>query len=620
MPAPNYPGQNIHLELPSIMNNIRLCPANSFWSIVDTSGVVHNLKDLGIQVTAYTGGGMAPIVNQTTPYALIGGSYYQRTTSLPRPLVLICYIDGPNLRGLQILRKALISYIAPNTSTQQAAGIKLRYGLTDYCGAVIGTVLEVPVNYVSGLEGNVDNLNQERFPLQFIEYAPPSIKELSTNSNALTYQSGPASGSGGVLTRSAIGKWANIFSLNSFSPIFFDLQDNYYYLGSSTNIYKNNANIQAINNLASAYAISPSGLIIVGGAFTSPQNYVMSYNGTSFSAMGATINNRVRGLVYGVDGNLYAVGDFTTPSNFFARWNGSAWSALTSPGAVSNCIANGLDGNLYLGAGNVQRYNLTAATFTNIGAASGGTANVLSIVVGPDGTIYAGGSFSSIGGISAANIAAWNGTSWKPLGPGLNGQVNTLFFDTVGGLLYAVGNFTGVSGGAYTLSAGIAVWNGSVWLSIDAYSATANNFFGIAVSQTSRILITSAGGAVSNNGEITSITNNGTANAIPTFTFTGPGVLLTLINYTTGKKLAFNYTLLTGETATLVLDPTALSFTSNFFGNVLNKILPGSDLATFNLAPGTNSISVLISGTTSGATSATLQYRNTHWSFDAGVS
>jgi hypothetical protein len=289
-------------------------------------------------------------------------------------------------------------------------------------------------------------------------------------------------------------------------------------------------------------------------------------------------------------------------------------------------VVKGLDGNIYFGGNfttadgvtvnRVVKYDVTTGAFVAMaGGVTGG--DIQTLAVGPDGRIYAGGNFTSAGGVSATRIAVWNGSNWQALGPGFNNTVQTLRFDRNGNLI-AVGAFTALGNSAYPIPSGVALWNGSVWLPVDMDGPATGNY-ALAVSSTN-VLSIAQNNVLNKAAGNTQINNQGTANAIGTVVFTGPGNIYSLINYTTGKALYFNYQLLTGETATLVLDPTSLSFTSNFFGNVINRILPGSDLASFNLAPGTNSVNVLIAGTTSGATSATLQYRNTHWSFDAGVS
>ena len=40
--------------------------------------------------------------------------------------------------------------------------------------------------------------------------------------------------------------------------------------------------------------------------------------------------------------------------------------------------------------------------------------------------LYAGGCFTTAGGSAANNIAKWNGSSWSPLGSGMNGAVYAL--------------------------------------------------------------------------------------------------------------------------------------------------------------------------------------------------
>jgi len=92
---------------------------------------------------------------------------------------------------------------------------------------------------------------------------------------------------------------------------------------------------------------------------------------------------------------------------------------------------------------------------------SGANAQVLCLVVGPDGALYAGGEFTSMGGVAnTAYIAKWNGSAWSALGTGANGFVNSLAFGP-DGVLYAGGSFTSMGGVANTSR--IAKWNGSAW-------------------------------------------------------------------------------------------------------------------------------------------------------------
>ena len=111
--------------------------------------------------------------------------------------------------------------------------------------------------------------------------------------------------------------------------------------------------------------------------------------------------------------NLYVGGSFTNvgsvAANNIAVWNGSSWSTLA--GGVSN------------------PYRVKGGFF----------GNVESLLV--SGTnLYAGGIFTSAGGVAANNIAVWNGSTWSALGGGVNGNVGAMTLN--GTNLYVGGGFT----------------------------------------------------------------------------------------------------------------------------------------------------------------------------------
>ena len=138
--------------------------------------------------------------------------------------------------------------------------------------------------------------------------------------------------------------------------------------------------------------------LYAGGGFTTagavPANYIAKWDGSAWSALGSGVNSAVEALA--VSGtNLYAGGGFTTagavPANYIAKWDGSAWSALGS----------GISGNGQLGE-----------TYVNALAVSGTD-------------LYAGGSFTTAGGVVADNIAKWNGSAWSVLSSGMGGSSYT---------------------------------------------------------------------------------------------------------------------------------------------------------------------------------------------------
>ena len=76
--------------------------------------------------------------------------------------------------------------------------------------------------------------------------------------------------------------------------------------------------------------------------------------------------------------------------------------------------------------------------------------------------LYAGGYFTTAGGVPANNIAKWDGSAWSALGSGMGGiRVYAVYALAVSGTnLYAGGNFTTAGGVPANY---IAKWDGSAW-------------------------------------------------------------------------------------------------------------------------------------------------------------
>jgi len=87
--------------------------------------------------------------------------------------------------------------------------------------------------------------------------------------------------------------------------------------------------------------------------------------------------------------------------------------------------------------------------------------------------VYFGGGFRSVGGssatgagISASNIARWNGRSWAALGGGVNGQVYAIAIR--GNDVYVGGEFTS-AGGVSAMN--VARWDGTNWWALGGGTA-----------------------------------------------------------------------------------------------------------------------------------------------------
>jgi len=127
-------------------------------------------------------------------------------------------------------------------------------------------------------------------------------------------------------------------------------------------------------------------------------------------------------------------------------------------------------GNMYAGGSFTQIGGIAANTIarfdgTNwhtVGTGVGANGQIMTIAV--NGTdVYIGGEFTEIDGVEANNIAKWDGTQWSAIGTGANSWVYTMKFDNAGNL-YAGGNFTTINGVSANY---IARWNGTNWSSLN---------------------------------------------------------------------------------------------------------------------------------------------------------
>ncbi|MDO7875479.1 T9SS type A sorting domain-containing protein [Hymenobacter sp. ASUV-10] len=241
-------------------------------------------------------------------------------------------------------------------------------------------------------------------------------------------------------------------------------------------------------------AVAPNGDLYVGGDFalagsTPVAMGVAKWNSTAWSALGTglgIVDSEVQVLAIAANGDVYAGIYFPElgPSGVenqghrVAKWNGATWSGLgtAARGAEGGVLALALDAsaNLYV-AGNfimfgrmpnnrIVRWSITDSNWNSLGSVSplglygqGGLA--WTVVVAPNGDVYAGGYFTQAGNTPVSNIARWNGTAWSSLGTGLNGVVAALAI-APNGDVYAGGTFTQAGGSAVS---NVARWDGTTW-------------------------------------------------------------------------------------------------------------------------------------------------------------
>ena len=244
-------------------------------------------------------------------------------------------------------------------------------------------------------------------------------------------------------------------------------------------------------------ALYAGGFFTIAGGISTPR--IAKWDGTSWAALGAPgngMNNLVNSLAVFDDGSgprLYAGGNFTTAGGVsalrIAKWDGANWASLGAPGNGMNGSVRDLtvfsDGSgpaLYAGgyftaAGGISAPHVAkwdGTSWTSLGAPGNGmNGNVHALTVFDDGfgsALYAGGEFTTAGGVSALRVARWDGTSWTALGSSGNGMNNwvealVVFDDGSGPALYASGAFTAAGGIPAT---GLAKWHGTSWSAVGA--------------------------------------------------------------------------------------------------------------------------------------------------------
>lgn len=199
------------------------------------------------------------------------------------------------------------------------------------------------------------------------------------------------------------------------------------------------------------------------------------------SSTTAGTSQTVHAVEVDASGNLYIGGSFTKVNeitvNYLAKWDGSIWTTLGGPGAPAGPVyAIHCEGNDLYVAGNsltnegisvnyVSKWN--GASWQALGSGMNGKVMDLHYW---QGNLYASGNFTTAGGVNANRVARWDGGSWNALGLGMSGgsfggRVSTL--SSSGSRLYAGGNFTSAGG---VMIEGLAQWDGASWSAVGNFA------------------------------------------------------------------------------------------------------------------------------------------------------
>lgn len=190
-----------------------------------------------------------------------------------------------------------------------------------------------------------------------------------------------------------------------------------------------------------------------------------------------------RGEAVYVGGRFTEAGSVSTSK--IAKWDGRNWSALGKgigaifPTVNTLAVFHAASGDVLIAGGQFDEAGGLSAnnvaqwdgfSWSNLGTGTNGSVFATTSYPNPNTLtedLIVGGLFTTAGGVNVSQIAGWNGLQWYALGDGLNGKVSSL-------RVYDDGSASGpalYAGGSFNLSGEIAVrniakWDGDSWASL----------------------------------------------------------------------------------------------------------------------------------------------------------
>ena len=623
-----------------------------------SGGVVVDIEDqYKFRVKYGVGTGMPPIQHNVQPLALLPGALYQGHKALPRILDLVSSTKTNVRAEISAARSNFINAIKPDrVYPEQPVVIR-------YTGINVDKPIDFHGVYDSGMENQITSGAIDNPTPRFICY-DPFIYEPHSEGKELQRQA--LISNCDYVCRKIGGTWSNIstnFNGNVFALA--EGKDKCVYLAGafttalglpSTGIVKWDPVTEVLSTMgniaggavqAFCLSVAANGDIYLGGNFTTVNSvantaYIAKWNGSAWTALATGLSSYVNDIVQGIDGTIYVGGNFLNAggdgdADYIAKWNGSAFVHVGAAAATNGSIqamAVAPNGDIYVTGGfttiggvsanHIARFDGTTWYPLGTGLSGGGSGWGWGIAIKENGNVYITGDFTSANGVTCNNIAVWNGSTFIPLGTGLNGVGYVVSFDYAGNL-YCGGVFTTAGGAA--LADRMAVWNGTTWNHLDINLPGTPIVYDILLANGKKDLY--IGYTTSGNGYASVLTwvnvaNEGSHSTYPKIGIhranDGSGCLIKYIrNETTRHTLRLNYELQKGETLTIDLEQGDKSVVSDHYGPVLRAILRGSDFSKFCMQGGTNYISVHITESGSPTMMCWIEYITTHWAADTAI-
>ncbi|MBL9030698.1 MAG: hypothetical protein JNM80_03205 [Phycisphaerae bacterium] len=236
--------------------------------------------------------------------------------------------------------------------------------------------------------------------------------------------------------------------------------------------------LRTLASFRGSLILAGSGVSVPGSIYGGTRPAIAAYDQTGWRVLGNGLNARVRAFAE-FRGEIIVAGDFsiggTRASNLIARWTRDALlplgPGLGRPAQNNRVNALAVFNDELIAAGSFSFAG--AAPATGIAAWDGSTWRPLGDPFGPspeinallvhDGRLFAGGSGFP------GNILQWNGSTWNALDSGVDGPVLALASSPAG--LLVGGSFSNAGGLA---SRAAARWTGTAWIPMGIDASAAN--------------------------------------------------------------------------------------------------------------------------------------------------
>jgi trimeric autotransporter adhesin len=256
-----------------------------------------------------------------------------------------------------------------------------------------------------------------------------------------------------------------------------------------------------IAGTGTALSLSAQGILTVAGEFDSAGDVAVTniaqWNGQAWRALTGNVNG-ISGAISSIvqDGKELIIGGefsstFAVSTSSIVRWSPEGYHLLESEGLQGvrgEIRALAVDGNdVYVGGSFTQLGRVKAR---HIGKwdgqrwqalGSGANNAVTSILVVKDAanpllrnTVFVGGYFSEMNGISANYLAKWNGSEWSAVSSDIVFGSNVYALATNGSNLFVGGNFNQIG---QIPANNIASWDGSQWSALSVAGQNGTNWY-----------------------------------------------------------------------------------------------------------------------------------------------